>query len=113
MPQTPAGDFVETRARHAFPPPVLHSMPKTAKSSDGFAALPRKSVAYDAPEAYLPQPSLLPVQEGRVIMTDGNHYFNRPGPRVVESAEILAEFLHPGRFDFGSYGHGWQYWENA
>lgn len=53
------------------------------------------------------------VQEGRVIMTDGNHYFNRPGPRVVESAEILAEFLHPAQFDFGRYGHGWQYWENA
>ena len=53
------------------------------------------------------------VQKGRVVITDGNHYFNRPGPRVVESAEILSEFLHPGQFDFGHYGHGWEYWNNA
>jgi iron complex transport system substrate-binding protein len=43
-------------------------------------------------------------------MVDGNQYFNRPGPRVVESAEILAECLHPGRCDFGHQGRGWQYW---
>ncbi|MEX2286638.1 MAG: cobalamin-binding protein [Planctomycetaceae bacterium] len=48
------------------------------------------------------------VQTGRVFVTDGNQYFNRPGPRVVESAEILAEILHPGRFDFGHEGTGWQ-----
>jgi iron complex transport system substrate-binding protein len=47
------------------------------------------------------------VQNGRVYITDGNQYFNRPGPRVVESAEILSELLHPGRFDFGHEGRGW------
>ena len=51
------------------------------------------------------------VREGRVVITDGNQYFNRPGPRVVESAEILAECLHPGRFDFGHCGRGWRRWE--
>ena len=51
------------------------------------------------------------VREGRVLITDGNQYFNRPGPRVVESAEILAECLHPGRFDFGHRGRGWRSWE--
>ena len=50
------------------------------------------------------------VRNGRVVMVDGNQYFNRPGPRVVESAEILAECLHPGRCDFGHQGRGWQYW---
>ena len=50
------------------------------------------------------------VKQGRVVMTDGNHFFNRPGPRMVESAEILSEFLHPGRFDFGHRGRGWRYW---
>jgi iron complex transport system substrate-binding protein len=34
------------------------------------------------------------VASGRVFVTDGNQYFNRPGPRVVESLEILAEILH-------------------
>ncbi len=48
------------------------------------------------------------VQSGRVFVTDGNQYFNRPGPRLVESAEILAEILHPGRFDFGHRGRGWE-----
>ncbi len=48
------------------------------------------------------------VREGRVVITDGNQYFNRPGPRLVESAEILAECLHPGRFDFGHRGRGWK-----
>ena len=35
----------------------------------------------------------------RVVLTDGNAFFNRPGPRLVESAEILAEILHPGRLE--------------
>ena len=30
-----------------------------------------------------------------VYVADGNAYYNRPGPRIVESAEILAEMLHP------------------
>lgn len=35
------------------------------------------------------------VRNGQVYITDGNQYFNRPGPRVVESLQILAEILHP------------------
>jgi iron complex transport system substrate-binding protein len=42
-----------------------------------------------------------------VFLTDGNQYFNRPGPRLVESAEILAEILHPAAFAFGHDGTGW------
>jgi iron complex transport system substrate-binding protein len=38
----------------------------------------------------------------RVYVTDGNAYFNRPGPRLVESAEIMAACVHPEHFeDFG------------
>lgn len=48
------------------------------------------------------------VRNGRVCLTDGNQYFNRPGPRIVESLEILAEILHPEAFDFGHRGRGWQ-----
>jgi iron complex transport system substrate-binding protein len=47
------------------------------------------------------------VANGRVYITDGNQYFNRPGPRMVESAEVLAELLHPDIFDFGHRGPGW------
>lgn len=38
------------------------------------------------------------VQEGNVYVADGNAYFNRPGPRIVDSGEILAEILYPGLF---------------
>ena len=48
------------------------------------------------------------VQAGHVYATDGNAYFNRPGPRLVESLEILAEILHPAHFGFGHEGTGWQ-----
>ena len=53
------------------------------------------------------------VRAGRVYLTDGNQFFNRPGPRVVESAEILAELLHPGTLDFGHCGTGWIPWHDA
>jgi iron complex transport system substrate-binding protein len=35
------------------------------------------------------------VQTGRVYVVDGSAYFSRPGPRLVESLEILAHALHP------------------
>ncbi|MBM4070742.1 MAG: cobalamin-binding protein [Planctomycetes bacterium] len=47
------------------------------------------------------------VQSGRVYAMDGNQFFNRPGPRLVESAEILAEILHPDVVNFGHRGGGW------
>ena len=45
--------------------------------------------------------ALRAVREGRVFIGDGNAYFNRPGPRVAETLEILAEILHPDAFRFG------------
>jgi iron complex transport system substrate-binding protein len=36
---------------------------------------------------------------GRVYVVDGNAYFNRPGPRIVESLEILAACVHPKAFE--------------
>jgi iron complex transport system substrate-binding protein len=53
--------------------------------------------------------STLPaVRDRRVFLADGNQYFNRPGPRLVESVEILAELLHPEAFAFGYEGRAWQ-----
>ena len=43
----------------------------------------------------LPWPAL---ETGAVFLADGNAYFNRPGPRLVESAEILAACIHPTEF---------------
>jgi iron complex transport system substrate-binding protein len=47
------------------------------------------------------------VKNNRVYIADGNQYFNRPGPRIVDSIEILAEIIHPKQFIFGYEGNGW------
>ena len=47
------------------------------------------------------------VKNNRVYIADGNQYFNRPGPRIVDSVEILAEIIHPKLFNFGYEGDGW------
>jgi iron complex transport system substrate-binding protein len=39
--------------------------------------------------------ALSAVQNTKVFIVDGNAYLNRSGPRIVDSAEILAEILHP------------------
>lgn len=52
--------------------------------------------------------TLRAVENHQVYLTDGNQYFNRPGPRLVDSLEILAEILHPGLFRWGYEGTGWQ-----
>ena len=44
------------------------------------------------------------VRNGRVHVADGNAYFNRPGPRLVEALEMLAEAIQPGAFAFGWEG---------
>lgn len=48
------------------------------------------------------------VQNSQVYITDGNSYFNRPGPRLADSLEILAEIIHPEIFKFGYQGKGWE-----
>ncbi|MGB7442080.1 MAG: cobalamin-binding protein [Coleofasciculaceae cyanobacterium] len=52
--------------------------------------------------------NLQAVKQGKVYITDGNAYFNRPGPRLVDSLEILAEIVHPELFDFGYKGTAWE-----
>jgi iron complex transport system substrate-binding protein len=47
---------------------------------------------------------LTAVRTGGVWAADGNAYFNRPGPRLVEALEMLAEAAHPNAFRFGHRG---------
>jgi len=48
----------------------------------------------------------------RVYLVDGNAYFNRPGPRILDSLEILAHCTHPDLFpEFGEqYAEGLIHW---
>ncbi len=48
------------------------------------------------------------VKNGRVYLTDGNQYFNRPGPRLVESWEILAEIIQGKLVNANRSSKGWQ-----
>jgi iron complex transport system substrate-binding protein len=56
-------------------------------------------------------PGLKAVQCHRIFVADGNHYFNRPGPRIVESLEMLAELFHPELFPSRYEGEGWVRYE--
>ncbi|HWZ15622.1 MAG TPA: cobalamin-binding protein [Mucilaginibacter sp.] len=47
------------------------------------------------------------VKNNAIYIADGNQYFNRPGPRIVDSVEILAEIINPKQFVFGYEGAGW------
>jgi iron complex transport system substrate-binding protein len=41
--------------------------------------------------------ALRAVRDGRVFAVDGNAFFSRPGPRVVDGIELLASLFHPER----------------
>lgn len=62
-------------------------------------------------EALLKSPrigELKAVRTSRVYAADGNAYFNRPGPRLVDSLELLAEVLHPTLYAKPQFaGSGW------
>jgi iron complex transport system substrate-binding protein len=48
------------------------------------------------------------VRDGRVFVADGNLYFNRSGPKVFETVELLSEMLHPGAGPARHEGSAWQ-----
>jgi len=47
------------------------------------------------------------VRNDKVYITDGNQYFNRPGPRIIESLEILIEIFHDDKTNFKHLDSGW------
>ncbi len=103
-------DALGTRGRHAA---VLEFEAVRASDPDAIVLMP---CGYDLARtraegrALLADPAwqeLRAVRAGAVYATDGSAFFNRPGPRLVESLEILAEILHPARFGFGHRGTGW------
>ena len=94
--------------------PIVDVAQVQAADPDAIVLMP---CGYDLPRtvedgrALLANPAwagLRAARAGDIYATDGNAFFNRPGPRLVESAEILAEILHPAHFDFGHEGTGWQ-----
>ncbi|HEY4753858.1 MAG TPA: ABC transporter substrate-binding protein [Candidatus Limnocylindrales bacterium] len=62
-------------------------------------SLPKTLTAWGA----LPRPDgwteLTAVRDGRVFAVDGSSYFSRPGPRIIDGIEVLAEIVDPKAFD--------------
>jgi iron complex transport system substrate-binding protein len=56
---------------------------------------------------------LAAVRSGQVWFADGNAYFSRPGPRIVDSLEILAEIIHPELFAGRFPDRGVIHWPEA
>ncbi len=55
-----------------------------------------------------PFAGLRAAREGRVYALDGHSFFNRPGPRLADSLEILVEILHPGAAPPRYRGSAWR-----
>ena len=57
----------------------------------------------------VPLESWAAYRDNNIFIVDGNAYFNRPGPRILDSLEILSYCLHPEIFpEFpGKYGQAW------
>jgi len=53
------------------------------------------------------------VCAGRVYVADGNLYFNRSGPLLFDTPEILAELLHPTAFAPAHEGTVWRRWPSS
>ena len=53
--------------------------------------------------------TLRAVQQGHIYAIDGNHYLNRSGPRLVESAELLARVLWGEQLDIDIDNRGWKH----
>jgi len=60
--------------------------------------VPRAIHELTDPEVVASMKTIRAVREGKCYVVDGNSYFNRPGPRLAYSAEILAATVHPKLF---------------
>jgi iron complex transport system substrate-binding protein len=79
-----------------YAPEVLALIPCGFKLSQTLAEVP----AWQRRPGWADLPA---VRLGQVYAVDGNAYFNRPGPRIVDSLELLAGLIHPDLF--GTYLH--------
>jgi iron complex transport system substrate-binding protein len=76
---------------HAYAPEAVVLAPCGYYKEDTISALARARL----PRGWRELPA---AREGNVWAVDATSYFSRPGPRVVEGAEILARILHPEVF---------------
>jgi iron complex transport system substrate-binding protein len=99
-------EYIDWPAVREFDPQVVVIMPcgfdlrRTLEEAPALARLPDWA-------------DVAAVGGGRVFAVDGNAYFNRSGPRLVESLELLAHLLHPALFAPPADADGtWRAWES-
>jgi iron complex transport system substrate-binding protein len=98
-----AGHWVPEQVRNAGGEDVLGNPGARSREiswDDVAAAHPQIVIAmpcgWDAERAAREAEALGEVAGARVFGVDGAAYFSRPGPRLVDGAELLASILHPG-----------------
>ena len=89
--------LAHTRAR-GLSPKTLEGYVWSLGYLSGLPNLPQEPEELELIRSNLPWERWAAVRTGRVFVADGNAYFNRPGPRLVESLEILAACVHPRAF---------------
>jgi iron complex transport system substrate-binding protein len=99
-----AGHWVPEQVRIAGGLDVLGSAGARSREiswDDLVAAYPQIVIAmpcgWDAERAAREAEALGDLADARVVGVDGAAYFSRPGPRLVDGAELLASIVHPGR----------------
>lgn len=70
----------------------------------------REQTVEEAAKVHFPEEwkGLTATREARVYAANGSAFFNRPGPRIVDGLEILAEIVHPAWFPPRWQGTAWQ-----
>jgi iron complex transport system substrate-binding protein len=85
----------------------LPAKPSETRSWEAVAAAEPEVVVvmpcgYDAPrahrEALTYASELAALKAQRVVAVNASAYFSRPGPRLIDGLELLAQILHPERF---------------
>jgi iron complex transport system substrate-binding protein len=99
-----AGHWVPEQVRIAGGEDVLGTAGARSREigwGDVLAARPEILIAmpcgWDASRAAREAETLAPTGATRIVGVDGAAYFSRPGPRLVDGAELLASIFHPGR----------------
>jgi iron complex transport system substrate-binding protein len=75
----------------------------------GFS-LPRTLTELPTLAGYPGWRDLRAVRARRVFAADGNAYFNRAGPSLFETPELLAEMLHPSAVEPRHRDRAWRMW---
>jgi len=83
------------KSERITPERIIESKPEIIVLMPCGFSLERTIEEYDRTKFFDGWEDLPAVRNNRVFAVDGSSYFNRPGPRLIDGVEILAEIIHP------------------